>query len=248
MEENTITPLFFLDFHVEGLDKNLPRKEVTFSGMDSHGRYKAQALVNQEDDLVNIIETRRYFYENGRIRRIARTLNDVMVKTEEWSEDGCWHRFTSYDEIGDWLGKKTIDLKTGIEKILINREAWMFGAVQEEFVRPLETGEFQSEQLFDVKWEDVREAILEILGAARTVPGLPMETIDQLGPNRLVKMEWWDMRGSPRMPPWCFLELCCTSTGKVSYLRVPPEFSDIMSAIAWTFGLNGNEYKPEVER
>ena len=247
MEENTVTPLFFLDFHVEGLDKNLPGKEVTFSGMDSHGRYKAQALVNQEDDLLNIFETRRYFYENGRIRRIARTLNDVMVKTEEWSEDGCWHRFTSYDEIGDWLGKKTIDLKTGIEKILINREAWMFGAVQEEFVRPLETGEFQSEQLFDVKWEDVREAILEILGAARVVPGLPMQTIDRLGQNRLLRMEWRDRWGAPRMEPWCFLEFHCASTGKISYLRVPPGFSDIMSAIAWTFEMDKHNYQLEVE-
>ena len=234
MEEKEISPLSFLDFLIEGLDKNIPEKEVTFSGMDCHGRYEAQALVNQEDYDPNVFETRRYFYENGRIRRIAKTFNEREIKIEEWSEDGITQRITCYDDEGGLIWEKNIDHRTRHERIRINRESYFFSIFDEECLQAFENGRFHSTIPFEIMDDSYKEEILEILGTEKAATQLPVEIIDCFGPNRLLK--------SLVASEWCFLELHCSSTGKTSYLRVPPRSSDVIYAIAWTFRMDRKDY------
>ena len=47
--------------------------------------------------------------------------------------------------------------------------------------------------------------------------------------------------------PIVVVKVICPSTGRVYFLRVPPDCTNIQNAIAWTFGLSGSQYKPVVE-
>lgn len=239
MKESEITPHSFLDYLMEGLGENILEKEVLFSGMDCYGRYEAHALVNQEDYDPNILETRRYFYENGRIRRIVRTSNDKMVKLEEWSEDGVTQRITCYEDEGDLIWKKDVDHRTRKEQIWINRDSYFFTIFSEECLWDLENGRFHPTIPFEIMDDSYKEETLEILGTEKVATQLPVDVIDRFGANRLLRVSV--------AKEWCLLELVCTSTGKISYLRVPPGSSDIMSAIAWTFGVDKENYRLEVE-
>jgi len=249
MGASELIPLSFQDFLMEGLGNNLPEKEVTFSGIDLHGRYKAQVLfkekdwlpilANIEDYLPDILETRRYFYENGQIRRIAKTLNDRAVSIEEWSEDGVSQRITCYEEEGEWIWKKNADHRTHQEGIFISSESYFFSTLSEEHIQALESGRFHPELPFEKMDDSCKEAILEILGAERAATQLSVEIIDSFGSNRLLR--------ASLARAWRFLELHCSSTGKISYLRVPPDFNDVLSAIAWTFSMNKENYQLEAE-
>ncbi len=243
-----IAALSFLEQFKESFG-NSP--EGVYSGHDTNGRYGSRASLLRANDLEHILETRTYLYPSGRIRRVARVLTDAYgtnpVRIEEWNEDGSRHYITSYAGAGEWVWEKAIDHRTGAERLWVNRDSFIFILVTEDTVRALENGAFDPQDLYDMKWEDVREAVLELLGAARVVPALPFTVIDSLGTNRLLKLDWRIRRPSTRAASWCFLELHCTTTGKVSYLRVPPNFTDIMSAIAWTFGMDKENYKLEEE-
>lgn len=169
-------------------------------------------------------------------------IEENFTRIEEWSADGSRQYITGYGGANEWLWKKSINHITGCEKLSVNRDSFIFFSVPEDMIRSLEIGKFEPDWLLEIRWEDTREAILGILGATRAVTGLPMQTIDRFGPNRLLQLEWRDRWGAPRMGPWCFLELHCTSATKVSYLRVPPVFTDALSAIAWTFSMDKENY------
>lgn len=194
-----------------------------------------------------MIETRRYFDPDGLLWRIEKIEDTTVLMAWEYSAEGTLRRITSFDTMGDWIWEKAINPRTSHVRLSINRDSFLFFDISNDLIGSIETGKFIPSQLLDVKWEGVREAILEILGAVKVVPELPMTAVESLGANRLLKMEWKDRWGEPRMEPWCFLELHCTTTRKVSYLRVPPIFNDIMSAIAWTFGMDKGNYRLEVE-
>ena len=51
----------------------------------------------------------------------------------------------------------------------------------------------------------------------------------------------------PRDEPLVMVEVVCASTGKHHFLRVPPETRSVQEAIAWTFGLSSEEYRPIIE-
>jgi hypothetical protein len=241
-------PLSCFDYVPENSDE---LSRITILGSDHFGFYEAELFRRQARDGMNTIEIRRYRDSNGGLRRImkleGRVFGEVLIRSEEWSETGEWQIITYFDDRGEWLWQKSIHLKTSRKRLSINRDSFLFFGIPQNIIASLEDDGFDPSGLLDIRWEGVREAILEILGAGKVVPVLPMETADSLGLNKLLKMEWRDRWGEPRMEPWCFLELRCTSTEKVSYLRVPPLLNDIMSAIAWTFGMGKRDYQLEIE-
>ena len=224
--------------------QDLPEGSRVVAGYDAYGYYKSQVIMLDEE---HFLETRSYYYQNGQPKRITRLLNEELIRSDEWNADGRRKITTSYSRLEEWVWEKVIDSTAGPERITINRDSFMFFSLPEDLIRSLESGEFDPSRLLEIKWESVRETILEMLGAAIVVPKLPMQAVDQIGPNRLLRMEWQDLWGAPRMDPWCFLELHCNSTGKVSYLRVPPGFSETLSAIAWTFNMDKQNYLPTRE-
>lgn len=225
------------------LVQSIENTHAIVSGSDGCGQYVSQIADHGTD---YVLETRNYFYPSGKLKRIATIIHEgdseSLIRSEEWDEKGVGRIVTHYSDIGEWLWVKLINPKTGAEKVMVNRDGFLFFSIPEDLIQSLENGEFRSERLLEIKWEGVREAILEILGASKVVPDLPMQTVDQIGPNRLLRMEWHDLWGAPRMDPWCFLELQCTTTGKISYLRVPSWFNDLMAAIAWTFRMRKDDY------
>lgn len=45
----------------------------------------------------------------------------------------------------------------------------------------------------------------------------------------------------------CFVKVTCTSTGREYNLGVPETFNDALEALAWTFNMSADEYKPDIE-
>lgn len=236
-------PRNFSEFLTEGLDDDSDEKEVVFWGLDRYGRFESEARVLLDYDLVNVFETRRYFHLDGRLRRVARVRNEMLIRTEEWSETGDQHRIISYGDSEEWIYEK-VDGRYFQHGILsINRDSPVFSSLPEEDVRALADGKLDARRLPGIRDEGLREMIFEIMGAGKIAPALPLVSVDQSGPNRLLSY-YWDSGGEP----WYFLELHCTSTGKVSYLRVPPGFYSVLDAIAWTFGMEDKkQYQLEVE-
>ena len=218
-------------------------RQTQVNGQDARGRYEGLATVAEDEVL---LETRQYFYPNGKLRLIGKFEDGIPLREEEWSEDRDRQKITSYGGAGEWLWEKIIDHRTGTEKLWVNRNSFMFSSVPEGLIRSLEIGRFNSFRLFEIS-VGAREAILEMLGAAKVFLDTLPETIDQLGSNRLLRLDWGKLAGVRGIEPWYFLELHCTTTGKISYIRVPPGSSDIMSAIAWTFGEEKESYRLEVE-
>lgn len=241
-------PVSFLDH----LSQNpIEEGAAVFTGHDLHGPYQAQASFYQDSDTRHVLEIRRYFSPAGNLNRITELINESFgerpIRIQEFSEEGRLKRLVVYGRAGEWVWEKTIDLNTGLERVCVNRTCFEFFSIPEDLIQSIEDGYFNPESLLDIRWEDVREIILEILGAARLIPGLPMNIVDRFGQNLLLKMNWEDRWGAPRMEPWCFLKLHCTTTQKVSYLRVPAMFTDTLSAIAWTFGMDKETYRLDQE-
>ena len=247
MVEETTASSFLEQFRESFCD----RPEGAYSGDDLNGRYESIAALHRDGDADFILETRRYFYHGGRLRRVARILIELygesLIRAEEWSEDRTRRRVTSYGDGSEWLWEKWLDTDAGRERLSVNRDAFIFRGVPEEYFRTLEDGEFNPDWLLQIHREGFREAVLEILGTEKVIPALPMVEIDRCGLNRLLRLSWKELTGSRHEEAWAFAELHCTTTGKISFLRVPPGTSDIMSAIAWTFGTDKENYQLEVE-
>lgn len=227
------------DEYADFLEQDLTEgKENLFSGQDCYGCYKAYG----QRDSTNMLVIRRYFYPNGRLKRMGRFLNEGLIRTEEWSENGGRQCITSYDGAEEWLWEKDIDYTRQKERFSINQDAFVFRGIPEGHIRALEDGDFNPAWLLESMGGGFREIVLEVLGVAKVIPSLPMIEIDHCGPNRLLRFSWEALSGNRHDEPWVFAEVHCTSTGKITYLRVPPGFSDIMSAIAWTFETDKENY------
>lgn len=88
---------------------------------------------------------------------------------------------------------------------------------------------------------EVRRAMIERYGLDRFVREAGAHLVHANARGRL-----WSLRmgGAARMR---VVEVTCPSTGRIYFLPVPPGVRKADEAIAWTFGLSSEEYRPEVE-
>ena len=88
----------------------------------------------------------------------------------------------------------------------------------------------------------LRRRWIEHYGPERIMEDLGANVVDKDGTSTLYTIPL--NRGEE---PLVYVQVEDTTTGKQYYLRVPPHIKTCKRAIAWTFGLEPDEYKPEKE-
>lgn len=105
-----------------------------------------------------------------------------------------------------------------------------------DIVRVEESLPLEVQDVIRCKNAELKQKMLKRFGYERFVSEAQMETLDEVGENKLL-----------RHKDIVFAYVKDSSTGRRYLLRVPPRTSDVKTAIAWTFGLGVHEYNPLVE-
>lgn len=90
--------------------------------------------------------------------------------------------------------------------------------------------------VLEAKNQELKQRALKAFGYERFVAEAKMETIDTAGENSLL-----------RHGDVVFAYVKDASTPRRYLLRVPPGMKTVHEAVAWTFGMRPNEYKPLIE-
>ena len=106
----------------------------------------------------------------------------------------------------------------------------------------LENGTLNAGHVLRMPNAEVRRIFLEELGYERFLSQVEHQILDNDGVNELVCINC-EMEDEPIV----LVKVRCPSTGAFYALRVPPTMTRAKQAVAWTFGLSEEEYKPEEE-
>jgi hypothetical protein len=112
----------------------------------------------------------------------------------------------------------------------------------EEISDLIKSGRLTAQHVLKAKNTSVRRICLEELGYERFLSQSGGRVIDEEDDCELIRIDW-----HKREEPISLVKVKCPSTGAFYTLRVPPAMETVKEAVAWTFGLNGNEYNPETE-
>jgi antitoxin component YwqK of YwqJK toxin-antitoxin module len=88
----------------------------------------------------------------------------------------------------------------------------------------------------------LRRIFLEEIGYERLLKEADYCVLDKQGEYELLKVHWHTDE-----EPLVLVKVKCPSTGAFYTLRVPPHVTTVAEAVAWTFGLNSEEYQPQEE-
>jgi hypothetical protein len=114
--------------------------------------------------------------------------------------------------------------------------------VSKEIQELLEKDKITAKHILNIENAAIRRVCLEKLGYARFLAQVPHAVIEKDGDCELVMIDWLK-----REEPICLVKVKCPSTGAFYTLRVPPHMDTVKKAVAWTFGVKEDDYKPEVE-
>ncbi|MBI4862893.1 MAG: hypothetical protein HY815_21925 [Candidatus Riflebacteria bacterium] len=99
-----------------------------------------------------------------------------------------------------------------------------------------------SVDLFVGEWDvEVRRAVLERIGMDRLMATDGVRVVHQDAGRLLLRFE---LQGDE---PLVVVRVACPSTGRLYHLRVPPTIATCQQAVAWTFGLEADQYAPTTE-
>lgn len=100
----------------------------------------------------------------------------------------------------------------------------------------------KAKHIFWIKNAEVRRICLEALGYAQFLAQMPHSIVHRDADQELVRISWFNHE-----EPVFVVKVRCPSTGAYYVLRVPPGMKTVRQAVAWTFGLNEEEYQPTKE-
>lgn len=188
----------------------------------------------------------REWYENGQLKYYYTCIRDPMqwrvllhgVKREYYPSGriqsqgaylfGSRHGiFRTWDEKGN-----VIEVKMYIKSV----------AVSGEINDLIKADKITAQHVLKAQNASVRRIYLEDLGCERFMSQLGGKVIDEDSDYELIRIEW-----HKREEPIFLVKVKCPSTGAFYTLRVPPDMKTVKEAIAWTFGLQREEYHPELE-
>lgn len=120
-----------------------------------------------------------------------------------------------------------------IRSIRVSKELW----------QNLENETLTAQMICAVENVTLRRACLEELGYARFLSQMRYRTIQKKGDEALIRISKWH-KDEENIT---LVKVRCPSTGAFYALRVPPGMKTIKAAVAWTFGLDEMNYRPEKE-
>jgi hypothetical protein len=205
----------------------------------------------------------RLWYESGQIQQEEIYLNDQLHGTKRtWCSNGAlesrvdYRRGLRHGSDMAWSEDKKlirhIKYASGqLHGICVTwdhmgldcRKVFVQGRpVSDEVEQTILSGQLTAQYILRLRNSAVRRLCLEELGYARFLSQIPHEVIATDGEQELVRINW-----HAREEPICLVKVRCPSTGAYYALRVPPETTTVKGAVAWTFGLDENNYKPIAE-
>ena len=184
--------------------------------------------------------TCKYWYENEKPQEISVYVNGSYGGTRTtWYPNGSMQLQCHYRN-GLLHGSEKEWSEDG--KLKLNK-AYVNGMAIPVWVNNLlVSGSLKAEHILKISNTAVRRLCLEELGYGRFLAQMKHEIIDKDGEYELVKIDWHKREESIHL-----VKVKCPSTGAFYTLRVPPTVKTVKKAIAWTFGLNQDDYKPELE-
>lgn len=216
-----------------------------------HGRQRfwyPSGAVKSEGVYVNGCRSGEYkeWYENGNIKLQLEYSHDTVPDADllygiciKWHPNGKMAKRVSY----------VFNIKHGVyqewdetgklhDKRIYVRNVRVSG----ELHRHIVAGTLTAKHILGITNAAIRRICLEELGYGRFLSQVPHQILNKDDDYELIKIDW-----HKREEPIYLVKVKCPSTGAFYTLRVPPEMKTVKEAIAWTFGLNKIEYKPEIE-
>ena len=182
----------------------------------------------------------RLFLENG--QRVAeRNFRNDRLHGEErkWHMNGKLASFCSYTN-GLRSGRYQKYDENG--KIIENKFYVRGIVLSAELKKLLDSNSLTAQKIMNIRNTGVRRVLLEEFGYERFLRQSDYEVIEKSGEQELVKINWHKQE-----EPLFLVKVRCATTGVFYTLRVPPTMKTVQEAVAWTFGLKPEEYKPEKE-
>jgi len=177
----------------------------------------------------NGVLSRRFTYVHGRLHG---------VKTS-WYENGHKQFEGNYDN-GERVGCHKFYTRDGLVR---EERVYIRGVgLPQRLAGMLTRGLMRAEHIVEISNAEIRRVCLEELGYSRFLSQIDHEIVDKNGDEELVVINW-----HPDEEPLCLVKIKCPSTCVFYTLRVPPEMKSVKEAIAWTFGISEERYKPVVE-
>jgi len=131
---------------------------------------------------------------------------------------------------------KTFFLKPRVEPCV---EKTMIETLKEYLLfKKLKNKTLRAKEIMNCRNAEIRRALLERFGYEKFLAEIKGFTIHSDGNSRLVKIEWKNEE------PIKLVKVKDSSTDRFYVLRVPPNVKTCREAVAWTFGLTKEEYKP----
>jgi antitoxin component YwqK of YwqJK toxin-antitoxin module len=116
------------------------------------------------------------------------------------------------------------------------------GEVAGEIADLLGAGRLRAMDILCISNVEIRRRCIEEIGYESLLDELEHSVIDRRADEELITIKWdeWE-------EDICLVKVKCPSTGAFYTLRVPPGMKSVEEAVAWTFGMTGEEYSPVSE-
>ncbi len=207
-----------------------------------HGRYRKwydSGRLCEEAFFVNneYNQRHRFWYANGNLKsECLYESNKINGLFMEWFENGMPKSSVTYVN----------GLRHGIEKEydvqgkLISRKLYIRGVMLTgKTALLIKKNQLTAKKIMTMKNAAVRRICLEEMGYERFLMNVDHSVIDHNEKGDLIKICW-----HKNEEPLMVVKVRCPSTGAFYTLRVPPHMRTAPEAIAWTFGLQEQDYQP----
>lgn len=183
---------------------------------------------------------RREWYENGVMRLRCHYVDDIFNGLyQEWYGNGQIKESIMYIH-----GRRDGECYKGLaDGRMYSRKFYIRDVnIPEDIYKIIKTDQLTAKRVLLIENTEIRRIALEHLGYERFLSQVEHQVLERSGDQELVRIDW-----HKNEEPIFLVKVKCPSTGAFYTLRVPPNSKTIKAAIAWTFWLKSNEYKPERE-
>lgn len=210
-------------FDIEGMKVTAKAFEDRFSGFGSAGT---------EPDLTVQVKAKVTGDVFEMLRVSAEAEDMCAIKSSHLDEDGLLHNPTGpavefYTEEPNWYYLHGIQVP---EKLI---------------ERP---DELTKEDFINETNAEIRRIMVEHVGSDKFASLQDLEVVDkkEMNGQEVILLRGKEMDNVARAKIQ-FVEVKCNSTGRVYNIGVPPTIDNALEALAWTFEMSADEYKPKVE-
>jgi hypothetical protein len=149
------------------------------------------------------------------------------------------------DSTYDLSGELTIPYESYYEEFT---ELESFIKIIDVLYSVFKTKSFSVDEIIGLRNAEIRRAVIEYIGLNEFLEKANPEVLDETSFGKLVRIKSPDTEfGTPKDEDVLAVFVKDASTDRKYFLRVPPNMKSAKEAVAWTFGMDEELYKPEVE-